>query len=68
MRVAAELVEQMFALDGRRLVGAEYDLRPDQLVLIIDAPDAPAGTTDMEPALVCEADGTVRMADPGWRS
>jgi hypothetical protein len=68
MRVSAELVEQMFVLGGRRLIGAEYDLLPDQLVLVIDAPDAPPGTTYMEPTFIRADDGAVTMTNPGWHS
>lgn len=66
MRVSAELIDQMFALGGRRVLGAEYDLEPDQIVFFIDARDAPPGTRYMEPSLTRADDGAVTMTDPGW--
>jgi len=70
--ISRELLEQILVLGDRRIVGVEfresgYEIEPTaQLVLTIDAPDAPEGAIGMEPVLERAADGTVTMADPGW--
>lgn len=72
MKVSRELLEQMFVLGDRRIVGVSfadtgYPIEPTaQLVFVVEAPDAPDGTTSMEPVLRREADGTVTMVNPGW--
>lgn len=72
MVMSRELLEQMLMLGDRRIVDVEfrwteYPIEPTaQLVLTIDAPDAPEGTTEMEPVYQRADDGTATMADPGW--
>lgn len=72
MRVSRELLEQMFVLGDRRIVGAgfeqtPYDFEPtSQVVFTIEAPDAPDGATEMTPAIRRADDGTLSMVDPGF--
>lgn len=75
MLVSRELLEQMLVLGDRRIVGVAFAELPDarfeptaQLAFTIDAPDAPPGTTYMDPQITRADDGTLTMADPGWRS
>ncbi len=72
MRVSRELLEQLFALGDRRIVGVAFERLPNdveptaQVVFHIEAPDAPDGTTEMDPSYRRDDDGTVTMVDPGW--
>lgn len=72
MRVSRELLEQMFVLGDRRIVGVSLEPLPHmiteptaQIVFVIDAPDAPDGATEMEPTYTGDV-GTVTMVNPGW--
>lgn len=71
MKVSRELLEQMFALGDRRIVGVSLEpldnlAEPTALVVfVIDAPDAPEGATEMSPSYQGKA-STVTMLDPGW--
>lgn len=71
--VSRELLEQMLALGGRRIVGVEftptdYPIEPTaQLTFTVDAPDAPDGASVMEPVFRREADGRITMVNPGFR-
>ena len=72
LAVSRELLEQMLCLGDRRIVGVDFrktdfPIEPTaQLTFEVDAPDAPEGTTDMEPVFQRASDGTVTMLTPGW--
>lgn len=73
LRVSRELLEQMLCLGERTILGVSMEPAPggtainDVAVFVVRAPDAPPGTTEMEPTLQRVDDGTVTMVDPGWR-
>lgn len=72
MRVSRELLEQMFVLGDRRIVGVSFESLPDspaeptgQIVFVIDAPDAPEDATEMSPTYEGRV-GAPIMVSPGW--
>jgi hypothetical protein len=72
LRASRSLLEEMLCLGDRTIVGVSMEPRPggtainDVVVFVVNAPDAPDGTTDMEPIFQRADDGTVTMVDPGW--
>jgi hypothetical protein len=70
MRVAHELIELVYELGQRRVVGARMDDDRDRLILLVDAPDAPSNAVGMEPVYRTRIEGGDRwdvvMTDPGW--
>jgi hypothetical protein len=76
LTVAPDLLARVFALGGERQVVDGFWMRDHfgrtawpqgWLVLVVDAPDAPEGTTDMQPTWRRGDDGELEMVDPGWR-
>lgn len=66
MWVGAEVMEGVLDLGHRQVVGADYDLLRDVVLLSIADPDAPDEVTLMEPRYETREDGRVRMMDPGY--
>lgn len=57
---------QMLALLSAREISRAPDVRAGYTVLTLDVPDAPTGTTSIEPIFQRAADGTVTVMSMGW--
>lgn len=73
LRVSRELLEQILDFGERRIVGVEFKPLEDSpveptgwLKFTVEDPNAPDRVTEMSPTYQRQADGSVRMMDPGY--